>query len=430
MILRRLFVFVVAVALLVAAAVWLAEHPGQVTVHWQGWRVDTSVAILVLALLAVLGLFSVVAGLLRAVVAAPARWLAGRRQRRRQRGYEALADGLAAVAVGDRRGAGRLARRADRLLADPALTGLLSAQAAELSGDAVEIERRLTALVERPQTAPVGLNGLLVLAERRGDHAGALDFARRAWALGSAAGDLANTLFDLQMRAGQWSEAEATLAEARRRGALTGEDVRHRQSLVLLERSVLAEREGDPALALDLARRAHGADATLVAAAVRAARLLQRAGKPRRAAATLAATWRLAPHPDLVEATIALGPAETPLQRVKRLQKLVKANPAAASGHQALAEAALAARLWGLARTHLEQVAAEAPPSGAVYALLARLEREERHDEAAAQLWLAKAPQVDAEAAWRCAACGATAERWSSLCPACGAVDRLEWRQS
>lgn len=422
---RRLTIFLVVTALVVGAAVWLADRPGEVIIHWLGWRVDTSVPVLVLALVAVLALGGFVLKLARSVLGAPGRFLAARRARRTRDGYRALSDGLAAVASGDPRRARKLARRADKLLEDRSLTGLLTAQAAQLSGDADEAERRFTAMVERPETAFLGLKGLLTLAQKRADHAAALDYARRAWALGGPTDGLAATLFDLQARAGQWAEAEATLAEAKKRGALNNGDLTHFRALALLERSRLSV---DPLDAMSLALKAHGDDPGLVAAAVQAAELLHRRGKTRKAAAVIAATWRIAPHPDLVEASIALAPAETPLQRVKRVEKLVKANPDAPDGHMALAEAALASKLWGQARTHLETALAQRPSAG-LYILLAKLEREEANDETAAQSWLAKLNTAPAEPAWVCTACGKSADDWRVTCPHCGTVDSLDWRQ-
>lgn len=421
---RRLALFVVVTAVLVAAAVWLAERPGQAVIHWLGWKITAPVPVVIGALLALLAAGALLIRLVRAIVGAPGRWLAARREKRTRAGYRALSDGLAAVAAGDRKGAKRLARRADKLLADSSLTGLLTAQAATLDGNESEAERRLATMVERPETAFLGLKGLLDLALKRHDHAAALDYARRAWALGGPAAGLAATLFDLQARAGQWTEAEATLAEARKRGSLSAGTLARFRALVLLER---ARAEGQPLQALRAALDAHKADPGLGAAAVQAATLLHRADKPRKAASVLLDTWRIAPHPDLVESWLALAPAETPLQRLKRLDKLVKTNPDAPDGHIALAETALAAKLWGVARTHLER-ALEQRPSTGLYVLLARLEREERGDERAATAWMAKTATAPAELAWTCATCGKPTDRWASTCPHCGAVDSLEWK--
>lgn len=421
---RRLVVFILVTALLVFAAVWLADRPGEVTIRWQGWRVDTSVPVLLILALAAVAVMVFIGRVLRMVIEGPKRWFAERRRKREREGYRALTDGLAAIASGDTGQAKRLAKRADKLLADHSLTGLLNAQTAQMSGDEIGAQRRFEEMLNRPETAYLGLKGLLALALRHDDRDSALDYARRAWALKPGTEDLAETLFDLQSRAGQWAEAEATLNEAHRKHALSGADYKHRQAIVLLER---ARHGADPREALNLTLKAHRADPMLVPAAVEAAERLHRAGKTRKAQAAIESTWRAAPHPSLVEAAISLAPAETPLQRVKRLEKLVKTNPDAADGHVALAESAMAAKLWGHARTHLAK-AAELRPTAGTYFLLARLEREEKGDEAAAKAWLAKAADAPAEPAWTCTACTKSADTWSVLCPNCGAPDGLEWR--
>ncbi|MDA8233058.1 MAG: tetratricopeptide repeat protein [Magnetospirillum sp.] len=424
--LRRLVLFVVVTALLVAGAVWLADRPGDVTIHWQGWRVDTTVPILLIALVLLVAAMEIALRLVRGVVGAPRRWMARRRERRTREGYRALSDGLAAIAAGDTKAARKLARRADKMLGDDSLTGLLTARAAELAGDAGEAERRFRTMLDRPETAFVGLKGLMTQALERGDGEAALDFARRAWAARPGAEGLAATLFDLQAKAGQWAEAELTLAEAKRHGSLNGAERRHREALVLNERAALADAAGDVAEGARLALQAHKADPIFVPAAARAATLLGRMGKSRKAAAVLEGTFRYAPHAALADAWTALAPAEEPLARVKRMERLMRANPQAPESHVALAEAALAAKLWGQARTHLE-AAAKTHPSVRIYTLLARIEREERGDEAAAQAWQAKAATAPADPTWVCAACGARTESWSVGCPTCGAIDRLVW---
>ena len=49
--LRTLIWFAIAAAAMLGA-VWLAERPGNVTVEWRGWRLDTSVGVLLVAVAA------------------------------------------------------------------------------------------------------------------------------------------------------------------------------------------------------------------------------------------------------------------------------------------------------------------------------------------------------------------------------------------
>ncbi|MEK9796084.1 MAG: heme biosynthesis HemY N-terminal domain-containing protein, partial [Alphaproteobacteria bacterium] len=45
----RIAIYIIEVAVVVAIAVWLAERPGLVQIEWQGYRIETSVGILALA---------------------------------------------------------------------------------------------------------------------------------------------------------------------------------------------------------------------------------------------------------------------------------------------------------------------------------------------------------------------------------------------
>ena len=58
-----------------------------------------------------------------------------RAERKRQQGYRALSQGMAAVAAGDAAEARRQAKIANSLLKDPPLTLLLADQTTQLGGD-------------------------------------------------------------------------------------------------------------------------------------------------------------------------------------------------------------------------------------------------------------------------------------------------------
>ena len=120
------------------------------------------------------------------------------------------------------------------------------------------------------------------------------------------------------------------------------------------------------------------------------------------------------------------------------MQGLARHNPDAIENHLALAEAALAARLWGEARHHLTAAGAvpadAAAPSGTAGApprrlcvMMARLEEGERGDVAASRAWRDRALEAPADPAWLCRACGGESGEWQALCPHCGGFDTLDW---
>ena len=50
----RIVSYVLGLALLIAGAVWLADRPGAVVVDWLGWRIETTMPVLLIALLIVM----------------------------------------------------------------------------------------------------------------------------------------------------------------------------------------------------------------------------------------------------------------------------------------------------------------------------------------------------------------------------------------
>ncbi len=422
----RALAFLVTLAAVTWAAVWLADHPGEVAIRWQGYAVSTTVGVLALAVAAVAIVWALVYRFWHWLHAGPRRLREGRASRRRERGYRALTEGLVAAAAGDGRTAQRLGREAGRLIDNP-FNLLLLAQAAQLAGDEAAARRHFTAMLEHPETAFLGLRGLLVQATKAGDFEAARDYARRAFALRPEAEWVAEALFDLEVRAGDWEAAQRTLESQQRHKHVSGETARRRRAVLLAARALAAHEAGRDDEALPLARKAHDLAPDLVAAGALAARLLAAAGRRRAAAKTIDAAWDAAPHPLLVEAHAALAPGEGALQRLKRVERLAARRPEHPESRLALAEAALAAEVWGAARAQLTALA-ESHPSRRVFRLLARLEERENGDVAAAQSWLWRAASAPPDAAWVCEKCGAVASAWAPRCPACAAFDSLAWK--
>lgn len=418
--------FFIKLGFLIAVAVWLTEHPGTVSVAWQGYVVETSVGITIFALVALVAAAALLYRFARAVVGAPAH--IGRRihHRRRENGYRALTRGMVAVAAGDAAIAQRMARRADILLNEPPLTMLLSAQAAQLNGDDDAARRYFKAMLERPETAFLGLRGLLTQSLRGGKRQEALDFARKAHAMQPGTPWLLAMLFELEARAGNWSTAESMLQKAVGEGALTPDDGRRHRTVLFLEQGGDAQVNGRRDEALSYAESAHDVLPGFVPAAVRAARLLVESGNKRRAIRVVTRAWKVNPHPELAEVFAAAIADEVPLERVRLFQKLASVAPDHAESLLAVAVSAMDAHLWGEARGQLQKAAAQ-HPTRRVFNLLARLERNERNDEMAARAWLAKGASAPADPSWICSSCGTAATVWAGRCPHCGAFDSLEW---
>jgi HemY protein len=408
-------------------AVWVAQRPGNVTVEWRGWRLDTSVGVL---LVSVLILILVGVGLwlvYRWIVGAPGALMEGWGESRRRKGYRELTQGLAAVAAGDGVEAQRHAKRAEQLLAEPPLTLLLSAQAAQLNGDREAATRAFKAMLEDDEMAFLGLRGLIAQSLRDGNQQQALTYAQRAFALRPQTPWVVHSLFDMQAQTGQWKAAQETLESGLRRKVVPADRGRTLRALLLVERSRVCENDGNDAQALIFARDAFGLAPERIAAASRLAELQIKSGDPRRAMKTLEKTWSLAPHPDLADLYVKASGESDPLKRVGIVRRLAAQKPEDVESNFALAKAALDAGLWGEARRHLD-AAGGSNPSVRVCRLMAEIEERAQSDQAKVHDWLTRAAHAPADKAWRCSACHAHHENWRSVCESCGAFGTLHWR--
>ncbi len=397
----RIVLYVVMVAALVAGAVWLANDPGGATLTWRGWRIDTSVAVLVVAVvvfMAMLGaamkLFAWIRGSLRA-------YAAQQREKRMRKGLVMLGDGFAAVHAGHAASARRLARDAGSLLGDTPAVTVLRKQAAALDGDAVELKAAAETLLERPETEMAALRSLATRAQSDGDAIGAAGFARRALTRGDSAAWAVHLLLDHEIAAGRWADALQVVEGAAGRQVFTATDQERLRARLRIQLAQVQLADGQTIAAARSAQRAMEEGGGVLAVALYA-KAMTAQGKGKKAAGEIERLWAKGPDPVLAAAYRALIPGETALDWARRAETLVQSNPDDPESRLALAEASLGAELWGRARNRLSGLTSELhTPSVRARAarLMAELENGERGDAEAVARWLREALKAGAVAA-------------------------------
>ena len=310
-----------ALALLAVAA---SGEPGVLTGEWLGWRLDTSAA----AGAVLVGVFALLAvGFWRLVIwigEAPQRAARLRADTRRRDSYAALARGYLALAGGDADDARRMARRATDAAEDaPILAGLLSAQAAEASGEAASARAAYEALLSYPDAQGAARQGLARLSWRSGDRAGALEQARAGEIAGRGGAWAWRMQFDDRLEAGDWDGALALLGGPRAKRALSADKAARARAALL---TVRALEQGADNPAKD-AVKATALSPEFAPAAVTAAQLEAAAGRPGRGEVLLLKAWKARPHPALAAAYRDLHSAETPAERAVRFDRLIARHP-------------------------------------------------------------------------------------------------------
>ena len=345
---------------------------------------------------------------------------------RERKGFEALSEGMMALASGEGHLAMTKAQRAEKLLKQPQLTNLLTAQAAEMTGDKRTAEATYKKLLDDDRTRFVGVRGILKQKLEEGDTDTALKLAQKAFSLKPKHVETQDVLLKLQAEKEDWAGARATLGAKLKSGNLPRDVHKRRDAVLALSeaRDILAD--GNSIEAREAAIEANRLSPDLIPAAVMAARAYIEQDNARYAARVLTQTWATKPHPDVAAAFAEIVPDETPQARIKRFKALTKQAPDSSETKMLLAELNIAAEDFPAARRALGDLVT-ADPTARSLTLMAAIERGQGADDVVVRGWLTRALTAPRGPQWVCDSCHNIHPAWAATCSNCGSFDTLAW---
>lgn len=431
----KIVLFIALVAMLaVVAGILLESHQDIriVVANTEFSLGPLQAVILALILLALVWLVVAVFGLLIAVF----RFLNGDEtaisryfdRNRERRGFEALAEGMMALASGEGRLALQKATKAERQLQRPQLTNLLAAQAAEMAGDSKRAALAYRKLLADDSTRFVAIRGLMKQKLAEGDTETALKLAEKAFALKPQHGETQDALLTLQAGQSDWKGARETLAAKARSGSLPRDVVRRRDAVLALQEAKGVLDEGNSIEAQEAAIAANRKSPDLIPAAAMAARSYIAKGDAKYAGRVLRTAWEAQPHPDLAAAYGEIAPEETGVERLKRFAALTKIRPEHEETRLLLAELNLGAEDFPAARKALGDLV-QAHPTQRALTIMAAIERGEGADDAVVRGWLTRALSAQRGPQWTCDKCQVVHGSWGPVCDNCAGFDTLSWRE-
>ena len=429
----KILLFVAAIAGATFGAGYLMETGSDVLVTVSGTEFVISPLMMVVLALVLVGAMWVLFKLI-AFLVATFRFLNGDEtaisrffdRNREKRGYDALSEGMMALASGEGRTAMAKAAKAERYLKRPELTNLISAQAAEMTGDKKKAEEVYKRLLQDDKTRFVGVRGIMKQKLAAGDTQTALLLAEKAFAIKPKHVETQDTLLKLQAHSEDWGGARKTLSAKLRHGSLPRDVHRRRDAVLALSEARDDMIGGDIAKAREAAIEANRLSPDLIPAAAMAARMYIDTGKTRNAVRILKKAWDTNPHPDLAAAFAEIAPDETPDERLKRFKALTKMKPAHPETKMLLAELNIAAKDFPAARKALGDLV-EVDPTARSLTIMAAIERGEGSEDTVVRGWLTKALTASRGPQWVCDNCHSVHNEWVPVCKNCGSFDALSW---
>ncbi len=430
----KIVLFICLVLAASYGAIFLLELEGGVRVVMAGQEFNLTPLMAVIALVALviaIWLLLKLASLIVAVVrfingdeTALSRYFDRNRQ---EKGYRALSEGLVALAAGEGDVAMSKANRAEKYLRKPALTNLITAQAAEMSGNRRKAEEVYKRLLTNEKTRFVGVRGIMRQKLADGDTETALKLAQTAFGLKPKHEEIQDTLLQLQAQTQDWTGARETLNAKLKSGNLPRDVHRRRDAVLALSEAKDILEDGKSIEAREASIEANRLSPDLVPAAVLAARGYLEHGNKRNAGRVIRKAWSAQPHPDLASVFAEIEPDESPQARIKRFTKLLKEHSENRETKLIEAELHLAAEDFPAARRALGDHA-EIDPDSRALTIMAAIERGEGAADSVVKGWLARALTAPRGPQWVCDNCQHIHSEWVPACENCQSFDTLSWR--
>jgi HemY protein len=278
-------------------------------------------------------------------------------------------------------------------------------------------------MAKSPDTELLGLRGLFGEAKQAGDWVEARKIAERALAKNPRLPWASSATLQVQTTAKDWAAAAATIAQQAKAG-LTPRDEAATKQAILLTAQALELEDKDRDRALIIAQNALAQDASLVPAALVAARCFVASGNHRKALKTLRSSWALSPHPELAEVAANAKPDDGAELRFERVRDLVGKPEDNIESAFALARAAISAKRWDVAKSALE-AHVNSQPQARICGLMAQIE-DAQGDVGRSREWLARALHAPRDPIWVCD--GVASARWTALSPVTGEIVPCVWK--
>lgn len=333
----------------------------------------------------------------------PSRIRSGVGLRRRNQALDAMEDALLAGSDGDAAKARKKAEKARNLIGSEDLGRIVSAQAAEASGDQSEAVAHYTAMLDSDKTRATGQQGLARNLLAIGDLSGAIEQAQIAYADNKNARWAFDVLFQAQMADYQWDEAAKTLEMGERRKHIDKDVARRRRAVLLSAEADHIRETGQTQLATSLASRAASETPEFAPGVALAANMLNLTGDRKKAVSLIEKAWAKNPHPALAIALQDIIDSDTPKAHAKRIEALIKTNPTHRESHMLEAEEKLKAgdgvAALSVLAPYLNLDAESETPTARLCQLAGQIE-EKLGNMSDARLWYERAATAPLEADW------------------------------
>ncbi len=422
----RFFLFILALLALLTGFWWLKLHTGTVLVNWQNVELETSLAVFIALLLAVLLVSYGLIGILRFIFCLPSRLNRYSRRRQRKKGLHTFIEACTHLSLEQKTEAKADGYALERYLQTPLAHHVLF-EASLLEQNYQKCEQLVDELQKDPDANLLALYDRTRLAFAQKEQVQALPLLLEMERLAPTAPWVLKNLFQVCMELKRYQKALEVAQVLCKHNLLTSEQHNQYQGKIMFTQ--LEEHHGDvqeqPTIKTMLAtlNKIHDLAPDFIPATIKLAKILQVQNKERNARKVIETTWSKTPHPELLTLYLHLAKGDQ-LEATKYLASFAPRHP---ESLLSIAQAAIKAEKWPMARATLKELAELHGLSSRGYQLLAQIELNQQRDLQKYQQAMEQAVLAKRAATWQCHDCCSILETWQLTCPNCHHHWQVHW---
>lgn len=418
-------IFYIALSLAISlGAVWLISLQGTITIDYNGYRMQPSLGASALALIVLVIVCIAIWAIIRRIINTPKKLAKLNEQRRKNAGVQALSDGFIALQAGEATKARKFAKEAKARLPQNSAVKLLEANADLALGDLGQARENFKQLISDDKTSLAALHGLFEQAKTQGRKDVAISFAQKAFELSPSSSWASEAVFDDLIKNSQFEKALMMISVKSAKEQSEKQKIRRKKAIL---HSAIASQEEvkNPDIALLNAQAALKILPDFVPAALIAARILSNRNQIRKASSLLRRVYNINKHPDIARLYINVQSGISAVDKLKRAYDLMGENPSEQNAAIVLAQTAIDAFEWSVARKVLAKFISK-NPSKAICVLMAQIEAGQSDNQGKAREWLSRALNAPSDPTW--VADGITSDHWEAISPLDGRLDAFEFK--
>jgi|GEM_PF-4694683 len=386
---------------------WLISIDHIISIDVIGYQLKSNLGVFALIAFIALWFFSIMVRGVQTLLNTPKAIAVYKEKTSHQKGLQALAYGLSAVAANDVRMAQYYTKRSTKYLKhDFGLNALLSGLAARLAGDTKQSEKSFQSLLDRKETSVLGLKGLLNTAMDNADYRYARVLIDQTIKKTQNQPWILNAKYDLELKTNHYAPALIILEKLKKQDVVS-------KSTYIKDKSILMMLCNNTA-------KAHKINPITLPITLEYLKILAEDNKRRKSLNIIKNQWVVTPHPKLLDFWIQYAPKKTqnnPLKIASWIENLYHVNSDPATSALYCGET-----LIKLGQTEQDQrfvkEAMTKNPTIRTYQLMHRIDPQGQ--------WLDNIQNAKTDMTWVCKHSGRIHNQWQPI-TSCGHFNTIKW---